>query len=118
MRIRLLALVVSKAGKSSQLLSQRCFDAAIDRNRSMHIPKAAVLRLAPVQAPLERVQKTAAFEMCILLLRSMAAENTAETVAASSYLPRIPPIEASRNEFPFIFNGVASPYLQDTPLFT
>ena len=49
----------------------------IDCNRSMPILKVTVLRLAPVQS------KTAAFEMCILLLQSMTAENAAETVAAS-----------------------------------
>ena len=32
--------------------------------------------------------RTASFEMGILLLQSMAAENTAETVGVSYFLPR------------------------------
>ena len=56
----------------------------VDCNRSiMPTSKVAVLRLAPVQS------KTAAFEMFILLLQSMAAENTAETVAASLRLFKV-----------------------------
>ena len=50
----------------------------------MHISKAAVFGLLPMELATEN----AAFEMGILLLQSMAAENTAETVAASSHLPR------------------------------
>ena len=38
--------------------------------------------------------------MCIFLLQSMAAENTAETVSASSYLPRWPPKRANDNALP------------------
>ena len=57
-------------------VSAICFQsAAIDCNRNMHISKAGAL------------SENTAFEMGILLLQSMAAENTAETVA-SSYLPR------------------------------
>ena len=51
----------------------------------MPISKAAVLILALVQSSIETSSITAAF---VLLLQSVAAENTAERVAASSYLPR------------------------------
>ena len=55
------------------------FFAAIECTHS----KSNVLRLAPVQSSIGRSPKSATFEMCIF-----AAENTAETVAASFYLPR------------------------------
>ena len=48
------------------------------------LSKAAVW--TPSNVVLYKSENTA-FEMGILLLQSMAAENTAETVAASSYLP-------------------------------
>ena len=78
----------------------------IDCNGSAHITKQQFLDSLQWSFVQERKSENAAFEVGILLLQSMAAENTAETVAASSYLPRKPLKRA--NEFPFIFNGVAS----------
>ena len=55
----------------------------------MHISKATVFRLLPMELALYRSKtENTAFEMSILLLLTMAAENTAGTVAASSSLPR------------------------------
>ena len=74
------------------------FSAAIDCNKSMHISKAADFGLIPME-----LCTGASLRMPLLKCGyfyynlSWAAENAAETVAASSYLPTR-----------CIFNGVAS----------